>query len=109
MTLNDYQQQARSTFLLPQHPQAVLYLALGIGDEAGEVQGKIKKTIRDDDGTFTAERLEDIKKEIGDVLWYIANLSKQLGFELEDVAQLNLDKLASRAARGQLRGDGDNR
>ncbi len=109
MNFNDYQKQALQTFLLRDHPQAAFYLALGIGDEAGEVQGKIKKAIRDDDGEFTPERIEDIKKELGDVLWYIANLSEHFGFELEDVARLNIEKLASRAKRGTLHGSGDNR
>lgn len=109
MHLNYYQKKAHDTFLLKGHEHAAFYLALGIGDEAGEVQGKIKKAIRDDGGTFTAERLEDIKKEIGDVLWYIANLAEHFGMELEEIAQANIDKLTSRKERGVLTGSGDNR
>lgn len=109
MNFNDYQQQALKTFLLKDHPQTALYLGLGVGDEAGEVQGKIKKALRDDNGEFTPERIAEIKKELGDVLWYVANLAQHFNIPLEEVAKLNIEKLSSRAERNMLTGDGDNR
>lgn len=77
--------------------------------EAGEVSEKVKKILRDKNGQATdADRLE-IAKELGDVLWYINVLSVRLGFSLEEVAQMNLDKVLSRKARGVTHGSGDNR
>ena len=77
--------------------------------EAGEVSEKIKKVIRDDQGHVTPEKKEEIKKELGDVLWYLSQLSKELGIKFSEVASGNLEKLASRKIRGKLQGDGDNR
>jgi NTP pyrophosphatase (non-canonical NTP hydrolase) len=77
--------------------------------EAGEVAGKVKKVLRDDKGQFLPEKRQEIAKEIGDVLWYIAALCTDLNVDMEAVAQGNLDKLNSRLARGVLGGSGDNR
>jgi NTP pyrophosphatase (non-canonical NTP hydrolase) len=82
---------------------------LGLTGEAGEVADKVKKVLRDRDGVFDLERREAIKLELGDVLWYVAQLSSELGFELNEVAEANLNKLASRAKRGQIKGSGDER
>lgn len=87
---------------------ALAYVGLGLG-EAGEVQGKIKKILRDDAGVLTQEKREAIAAELGDVLWYVARTASELGVSLEDVAQANLEKLASRAERGVLGGSGDDR
>jgi NTP pyrophosphatase (non-canonical NTP hydrolase) len=87
---------------------AVAYDGLGLG-EAGEVQGKIKKIIRHNGGIITAEHIEAIKKETGDLLWYIASICDNLGITLEDVANENIKKLKSRRDRGTLHGSGDNR
>jgi NTP pyrophosphatase (non-canonical NTP hydrolase) len=73
------------------------------------VADKVKKVLRDRAGVFDLDTREAIKLELGDVLWYLAQLASELGFELEDVAQANLDKLASRAARDQIAGSGDDR
>ena len=70
---------------------------------------KVKKVLRDKDGVFDDEQREQIKMELGDVLWYVAQLSTELGLKLEDVAINNLNKLSSRANRGQISGSGDNR
>jgi len=86
-----------------------MYPALGLAGEAGEVCEKVKKMFRDDDGEVTPAKLEEIKKELGDVLWYIANLAADFGINLDEVAMLNLDKLFSRQKRGTLKGSGDNR
>jgi len=87
---------------------AVVYDGLGLG-EAGEVQGKIKKIIRDNGGIITPEATEEIKSELGDTLWYITSMCENLGITLEDVAVKNIEKLHDRQKRGVLGGSGDNR
>lgn len=87
---------------------ALSYDGLGLG-EAGEVQGKIKKIIRDSGGVITPEATEEIKKELGDVLWYIASMCDNLEITLKDVASGNIEKLRDRNKRGVLEGSGDNR
>ena len=82
---------------------------LGISDEAGEVLGKFKKWIRDQDADFSKLDTEAITKEMGDVLWYLAVVAEDMGVSLDDIAQENLNKLASRKTRNTLRGSGDNR
>ena len=109
MDLNDYQRKARETACYPKVGLNPIYPTLGLAGEAGEVADKVKKVIRDRNGQFDEDSREAIKLELGDVLWYIAQLSSELGFDLEDVAKANLDKLLSRHARGQISGDGDNR
>ncbi len=109
MDLNQYQKQARRTATYPDVGENPIYPTLGLTGEAGEVADKVKKVLRDRDGTFDECSREAIKLELGDVLWYISQLSSELGYELEDVAQSNLEKLASRSARGRISGDGDNR
>lgn len=107
LTLNEYQIAAAQTAIYP-HP--IVYPALGLTGEAGEVADKIKKVIRDRSGDFSSEDVRrDIAKEIGDVLWYCAMLSHDLGFSLEEVARLNIDKLQSRQRRDAIHGNGDNR
>lgn len=106
MNINDYQDQAVKTAIY-KHP--VIYPALGLANEAGEVLGKIKKVLRDNDGDFTSEKRKEIGSEIGDVLWYIAALARDLDLSMSDIAQCNLDKLNSRMSRGVLGGSGDNR
>lgn len=87
---------------------ALTYDGLGLG-EAGEVQGKIKKIIRDDGGNITPEHIEAIKGELSDVLWYISSMCDTLGLKMEDIATYNIEKLKSRRDRGVLHGSGDNR
>jgi NTP pyrophosphatase (non-canonical NTP hydrolase) len=109
MNLNDYQKQALETAMYPEKYK-VIYSALGLGNEAGEVQGKIKKWLRGDDGdVMSNERKEVLKGELGDVLWYLAVLAADLDLELDEVAQHNVDKLRSRQQRGKIQGDGDSR
>ena len=111
-TFEEYQLTAASTAIYPGAGTgdvlALAYLGLGLG-EAGEVQGKLKKVLRDDNGTLTPEKRQAILDECGDVLWYLANLVSELGAGLEDVAAGNAEKLASRKARGVLTGSGDTR
>jgi len=87
---------------------ALSYDGLGLG-EAGEVQGKIKKIIRDSGGYITPEATKEIQKELGDILWYIASMCDNLGITLKDVATNNIEKLQDRNKRGVLEGSGDNR
>lgn len=86
-----------------------IYPTLGLAGETGEVVEKVKKIIRDDGSAVSEEKKEEIKKELGDVLWYIARLSAELGFTINEVAELNIKKLNSRKERGVLHGNGDNR
>lgn len=112
MKMNDYQDATMSTALYPGANEgtveAVVYCALGLG-EVGEIQGKIKKIIRDDSGVITPEKREAIYGELGDALWYLARLSAELGYPLSNVAEANLAKLQSRRERGVVTGSGDNR
>ena len=87
---------------------ALSYVALGLG-EAGEAQGKVKKIIRDCDGEITPEKKEQIKHELGDILWYVSAMCGELDLRLEDVATANIGKLYKRQVRGMLGGDGDDR
>lgn len=103
MLLDDYQREAKSTAIYPASAH-VIYPAMGLANEAGEVLGKVKKMIRD--GKLDRE---GTLAEIGDVLWYVAVLADDLGTNLSDIANNNLQKLASRRERGTLQGSGDNR
>jgi NTP pyrophosphatase (non-canonical NTP hydrolase) len=103
MNMNDYQRQAATTAIYPASVQ-VLYPTLGLAGEAGEVANKVKKILRD--GKFDREGISD---EIGDCLWYIAALCRDLNVDMADLAQRNLDKLSDRQKRGTLKGNGDNR
>lgn len=89
-------------------PLAIAYVALGLG-EAGEVQGKVKKILRDDDFIVTDEKREAIALELGDVLWYVARMADELGYSLQQIADKNIEKLFDRAERGVLGGSGDYR
>jgi len=109
MDLNAYQQGARSTARYPNVGANPIYPTLGLCGEAGEVADKVKKVLRDQGGSFNAEIREALKLELGDVLWYVAQLSSELGFELAEIAEANLNKLASRAARNVIGGSGDHR
>ena len=111
MQLNDYQEDASKTAIYPQVTDsiALTYLALGLNGEAGEVAEHIKKMIRDDGGTLTFERKQALKKEIGDVLWYVSELARRSGIYLEEIAQENLNKLSKRQSENKLNGSGSDR
>lgn len=87
---------------------AVAYDGLGLG-EAGEVQGKIKKIIRDNGGVITDEARDAIKAELGDTLWYMASMCYNLGIPFNEIAEYNIEKLHRRHRDGTLHGSGDNR
>ena len=106
MTLNDYQELALETAI---YPSPIIYPSLEICGEAGEIADKVKKVMRDENGVFTLANKHEIAKEAGDVLWGIANIAHDLGYSLEEIAQMNYEKLRSRQLRGKLGGSGDNR
>lgn len=108
MELSDYQLLSRRTAEYPRDTW-LTYPALGLCGEAGEVAEHAKKAIRDDAGKISPERRAAMSAELGDVLWYVAQLATELDLELDQIAQSNLDKLLSRQRRGVLSGSGDNR
>lgn len=108
MELSEYQRLSRRTAEYPREAW-LSYPALGLAGEAGEVAEHAKKTIRDDGGIVTDERRAAISKELGDVLWYVAQLASELELSLEEIAAENLEKLLSRQRRGVLSGSGDER
>jgi NTP pyrophosphatase (non-canonical NTP hydrolase) len=122
VNFKDYQSKAHVTALYlekliakyPNLPEGILkimalnYASNGLG-EVGEVQGKVKKIIRDAGGDFEPERVAEISKELGDCLWYIAEVCTVLGINMEEVAEQNIKKLYDRKERGVLTGSGDNR
>lgn len=108
-SLDDYQRHSRKTWSLIRTDHPIVYPTLGLANEAGEVAGKIKKIFRDRGGEITAEDREALRQELGDVLWYLAQICTELDLTLSEVASANLTKLFSRRERGTLYGDGDNR
>jgi len=107
MTLNEYQEAAAKTAFYEKDD--VPYCALGITGEAGEIADHVKKMLRDDEGRMTNERREILKKEPGDVLWYVARMAGKLGYTLDAVALANIEKIKDRLNRGVQHGSGDNR
>jgi NTP pyrophosphatase (non-canonical NTP hydrolase) len=108
MHLSEYQRQSRRTAEYPREAW-LAYPALGLAGEAGEVAEHAKKAIRDDGGKVGEERRAAMAKELGDVLWYVAQLATELGLDLDEIAGQNLEKLFSRQQRGVLSGSGDDR
>ena len=117
MELNCYQTCALETATYPA-TYRIIYPSLGMNGEAGEVADKVKKLLRDHadlprtaDGAIIvpSDVRPELAKEVGDVLWYVAVMAADLGYSLDEVARMNLEKLASRKQRGVLGGSGDNR
>jgi NTP pyrophosphatase (non-canonical NTP hydrolase) len=109
MDFSEYQQKARQTAKYPVIGDGVIYPTLGLTNEAGEVAGKIKKIFRDKGGVISAADREALKAELGDVLWYLAQVATELGLSLAEIADGNIEKLLDRQARGKIQGDGDDR
>ena len=109
MNFKTYQKKARVTAQYPNLGSNNIYPTLGLVGEAGEVAEKVKKVIRDKNGIFDEDSKKSIKKELGDVLWYLSNLCNEFGFSLDDVALQNIEKLRLRSARGKISGSGDDR
>lgn len=110
MDFATYQARAMTTAVYPNKGRGNwTYAALGLAGETGEICEKLKKAIRDDGGVVNAERLATIRRELGDVLWYVASLCTELGLSLDAVAAQNIEKLAARKDNGKLHGEGDDR
>jgi len=120
MTLNEYQEKAMVTNAPSSDNDT--YSLFGLIAEVGELADKVAKAVRkemieisDNDIYMQAgeakneELVEGIKKELGDVLWFVAHFAQRFRWPLEEVEQLNLDKLADRAKRNVIIRDGDNR
>lgn len=108
MTFNEYKREAIRTAIYP-HNYKIIYPALGMCGECGEVVEKIKKVIRDNQGIFDTDKTKEIEKELGDVLWYIANICNDLNIDFDNVAQNNINKINARLQNNTLHGKGDNR
>ena len=109
MNFNDYQKEAHAFAVYPQDVPKTLYLQNAISEELGEMAGQIKRVYRQDGGQLTESRKESIKREMGDMLWYMAEQCTNLGLTLQDVAETNISKLSDRKNRNVIIGDGDNR
>lgn len=109
MNFNEYQKAASKTAVYPKLMHGSVYPTLGLAGEAGEVAEKVKKLVRDDNGNVSQEKIADIKKELGDVLWYLSQVAREFDLTLEEIAQANIEKLTCRKTRGKIKGSGDNR
>ena len=110
MTFEEYQKKALPTAIISKDDKRALYTrALGLVGEAGEIAEKVKKIIRDQNDEYSQADADEIVKELGDVLWYIAAMADYFGSDINEVAEINIQKLASRAKRGKIKGSGDNR
>jgi len=109
MDMNDYQQAALRTAAPKDKLNEVFHLVLGLTGEAGEIAEKTKKIVRDKKSDFSQLDLDDLTKELGDVLWYVAVLADHFDIPLNNVAEKNIAKLADRQKRGLIGGSGDNR
>lgn len=113
MEFNTYQHKTKETAVYPNQGDALPWLGLAITEEAGEVAGKLKKLIRDEEFTTVSElspaHKEAFVKELGDLLWYMTQFATELGVDFATVAEKNLEKTQSRYERGTLSGSGDNR
>lgn len=106
LSFDAYQEFCLSTAIYP-HDVGLIYAALGLTNEAGEVAGKIKKMLRD--GLDERDVVQVIRDELGDVLWYAAMVAHEIGQPLSEIVDRNVEKLSSRKERGVLGGSGDNR
>ena len=109
MTLNEYQELAIVSAVKMKPFDAIIYRTLGLTGEAGEVAEKLKRIIREKNSLISDDDKVEIAKELGDVLWYTQGLAHALGFTLEEIGQMNIQKLTDRKKRGVIKGSGDNR
>lgn len=121
LTLNDYQKKAMSTCM--PSSENFCYMFFNLVGEVGEFASKVAKALRKETGMMdgsnffyykfqegektSSEMYEELKKEAGDILWQLSGLCSVMGWSLEDVAQMNLDKLAARKEAGTIDGNGD--
>ena len=106
MNLDEYQERAGQTAI---YPEGLNYPILGLAGEAGELCNKYKKILRDKGGEADINDMGELAKELGDVLWYVAQIATELDTDLEIVARINLMKLEDRHNRGVIGGSGDDR
>ncbi|MFA5392491.1 MAG: nucleoside triphosphate pyrophosphohydrolase family protein [Candidatus Paceibacterota bacterium] len=109
MDFNEYQKESRKTAIYPKKGKNFVYPVLGLVGESGEVAEKIKKVLRDNNGIISEKQKKEIKKELGNVLWYIAQVATELGLSFDGIASFNIKKLKSRQKRNKVHGSGDNR
>lgn len=109
MDFREYQARAADTALYPNAGTNYVYPTLGLAGEAGEIANKVKKIARDHGGVIIDDTRNMIKAELGDVLWYVARIAAEFDLSMQEVAEENIAKLASRKERGTLHGDGDKR
>jgi len=109
MTFDEYQKKSRETAVYPNLGKNIVYPTLGLAGESGEVAEKVKKIIRDNGGVVNDERKTLLEGELGDVLWYVAQIASELNTSLDAIASKNIEKLFSRKERGKISGDGDTR
>lgn len=109
LTFNDYQEGTAKTRMESTHNYPLVYPAMGLAGEAGELAGAVSKILRDQNGVITDENIAHLKKEVGDCLWFLSEVCSDLGITLEEAAQANYDKLMDRLARNVISGSGDNR
>lgn len=110
---DEYQRRVEQTAIYPEVNGTLVghmvYPVLGLTNEAGEFAGKFKKVIRDKGSVLSHEDMDSLAAELGDVLWYVAECARWLGYPLSVVMAENIAKLQDRAERGKLQGEGDNR
>lgn len=110
MDFNEYQEKTNKTAKWPDILEYdFIFPVLGLAGETGEVVEKVKKILRDDKGVVSEEKREELKKELGDVLWYLAQIAMKFDIPLNDVAERNIEKTHGRMERGVMGGSGDNR
>lgn len=110
-TFDEYQKRAALTAVYPHRGEmaGLTYCTLGLAGEAGELANKVKKVLRDSGGVLSPETMVALVAELGDVLWYCAELAANLGLPLSAVAERNLAKLQARRVAGTVHGSGDER
>jgi len=108
-SFSEYQEKARQTAIYPDLGKNPYYPTLGLVGEAGEIANKVKKIMRDKDGKIDEETRDDIKKELGDVLWYVSAVATEFGLDMSEIAYKNYEKLKKRMEEGKIKGNGDNR
>lgn len=108
-SLDKYQQDTRAFAVYPEIGKNLAYPTLGLAGESGEVAEKVKKLMRDQGGVVDDKFKAAIKKELGDVMWYVAAIASELNMSLGEIAKENVEKLIDRRTRNVMGGSGDNR
>ena len=108
MNFTEYQNKAKETSRYPE-TYRVIYPAMGVSGEAGEIANKVQKLMRDKNMILEDEDRRSLALELGDVLWFISALAGDLGYDMETIAKMNIQKLADRNARNVIGGSGDTR